>query len=274
MESITPPPDWMLPDGVNASLWVYAHTTRLAQDEDDYFASAPLFVADAASLDAWFLRPGRLIDLGCGAGRHSIQFAQRGFEVVAVDLSHAMLQVVGAKAERRGLAVGRVEANLCTLSCFPDRVFDYAVSMFSTLGMIRTHQARGRALAEAFRILKPGGVLALHAHNLWLNLRDPQGRSWLLGQMAKLLLARADAGDRRMTYRGIPGMEVHLFRGRELRRLLTEAGFVIESMLPIDTIHARPIARPWLLPDYRAGGWLILARRPEVPDSARSPHAE
>jgi SAM-dependent methyltransferase len=259
---MTTPPSWRLPEGVNAALWEYAHTPRLADEEDRYFHGHPLFEADTAALEARFTVPGPLVDLGCGAGRLAVRFARRGFPVVAVDLSPAMLQAAGRKARAEGLAVGRVAANLCRLGCFPDATFAYALSMFSTLGMIRGAAARRRALAEAARILRPGGRLALHAHNLWLNLRNPQGRRWLLGQAGKRLLGRPDAGDRRMTYRGIPAMEVHLYRWPELRRELRAAGLRIDEVLPIDVEHARPIAAPWLAHGLRAGGWIVFARRP------------
>jgi hypothetical protein len=117
-------------------------------------------------------------------------------------------------------------------------------------------------LCETYRILKPGGRLALHAHNLWLNLRDPEGRRWLWGQAIKALLQRPDRGDRQMTYRGIPGMEVHLFRWGEIRGDLRTAGFHIEEIVPIDSVHAKPIAAPLFLHQLRAGGWLIFASRP------------
>lgn len=256
------PPAWRLPEGVNASLWHYAHAARLADEEDVYFADHPLFAADAQALDARFTVPGPLVDLGCGTGRHALRFAQRGFPVAAVDLSRAMLRKVGEKAQREGLSLLRVEANLCRLSAFPDGMFAYALSMFSTLGMIRGRPARRRALAETYRILRPGGRLALHAHNLWLNLRDPQGRSWLRQRLLRILLGREDAGDRRMTYRGIPNMEVHLYRWGELQRELTGAGFVIDEVLPIDEVYAQPIAAPWLAHTVRAGGWLVFAHRP------------
>src|SRR5262245_59868682 len=81
------PPTWRLPDGVNAALWEYVHNPRLAEEEDDYFAGHPLFRADAGALDARFVEPGPLVDLGCGTGRHALRFARRGFPVVAVDLS-------------------------------------------------------------------------------------------------------------------------------------------------------------------------------------------
>jgi SAM-dependent methyltransferase len=258
------PPHWRLPEGVSAALWEYAHTPRLAEEEDAYFAGHPLFRADTEALDARFVEPGPLVDLGCGTGRHALRFARRGFPVVAIDLSHSMLQAVraGAEGEWGSLPLLPLEANLCRLDALPDATFSYALSMFSTLGMIQGAGARHRALAEAFRILRPGGRLALHAHNHWLNLRNPQGRFWLLGQALKALLRRPGFGDRRMTYRGIPRMEVHLYTWRELAGALHSAGFRIDEVLAVDAVHAQPIAAPRLGHALRAGGWIVFASRP------------
>jgi SAM-dependent methyltransferase len=258
------PPAWRLPEGVNASLWEYTQSPRLADDEDDFFREHPLFVADARALDARFTVPGRLVDLGCGTGRCALRFARRGFPVVAIELSQPMLSHLAAKAREQGVSANLlgVRANLCKLDAIPDRSFTYALSMFSTLGMIRGASARRKALAEAFRILEPGGRLALHAHNVFLNLRDPQGRFWLLRQAFKAAIGHANIGDRRMLYRGIPGMEVHLYRWSELRRELLDTGFHIDEVLAIDAVRSRPIFAPWFLPALRAGGWIIFASRP------------
>lgn len=255
------PPAWKLPEGVNESLWEYAHTDWLAESEDAYFLDHPLFREDVRALDARFVEPGPLIDLGCGVGRLALHFARKGFPVVAVELSHAMLRVLGARARAEDLRVGRLEANLCRLGCLPDGSFAYALSMFSTLGMIRGPSARQRALDEAARILRPGGRLALHAHNIWINARTWEGRAWLLAQLGRRLVGDPGAGDRRMTYRGIPQMEVHLYRWGELRRSLRNAGFRIDEVLPIDTVTALPIRLSWLAPGLRAGGWIVFARR-------------
>ena len=256
------PPGWRLPPGVNASLWQYAHTPRLAAEEDDYFLDHPLFWRDAVEVDARFTEPGRVVDLGSGVGRHALRMATRGFPTVAVELSPSMLAEVGRKAERMGVTVGRVRANLCRLRCFTDGTFDYALSMFSTLGMIRGAAARRQALAEAARIVRPGGRLALHAHNLWLNLRSKEGRKWLLGRLPQIVLGHETAGDRRMTYRRVPGMEVHLYRWGELRREVRAAGLRIEEVVKLDEVTAMPIPRPWLLHPIRAGGWLLFCRKP------------
>jgi SAM-dependent methyltransferase len=256
-----PPPAWRLPEGVNAPLWEYAHTDWLAESEDSYFLDHPMFREDVRRVTERLRDPAPLVDLGSGVGRMALEFARRGFPVVAVDLSHAMLRKVRQKARAERLAVACVEANLCRLGCFPEGMFTYALSMFSTLGMIRGRAARRRALGETARVLRPGGRLALHAHNLWLNLASGQGRAWLFGQGWKALRRDPDAGDRRMTYRGIPNMEVHLYRWPELRRELTAAGFRIDEVLPIHTATALPLAHPWLLRDLRAGGWFVFATR-------------
>ena len=257
------PAPWRLPEGVNPSLWHYAQSERLAQDEDAYFRDHPLFEADARLLDERFAAPGRVVDLGCGAGRHSVRFAARGFDVASVDLSRPMLAKVREKAQANGLAIATVRANLCRLGCFRDETFDYALAMFSTLGMIRGATARRHALAEAARVLRPGGRLALHAHNVWLNLGDLQGRRWLAGQVWDRFRGRSGFGDRRMTYRGVPGMEVHLYRWRELRADLRAAGLRIEEAIALDAVTARPIPMPRLFPGVRAGGWVVFAARPE-----------
>jgi SAM-dependent methyltransferase len=256
------PPPWRLPDGVNAPLWEYVHTPRLAVEEDAYFAGHALFEADSRILDERLTVPGRLVDLGCGAGRHAIRFARRGFDVVAVDLSRPMLETVRRKSDAEGLSVLTVQANLCRLDCLPTGRFDLGLSMFSTLGMIRGGEPRRWAMAEAYRLLRPGGRLALHVHNLFLNLRDPQGRRWLFGQLGRALSGKADLGDRRMTYRGIHGMEVHLYRWGELKRELRRAGFRIDEVIPLEDVTYRPISRPWLLHRLRAGGWILFARKP------------
>jgi hypothetical protein len=73
---------------------------------------------------------------------------------------------------------------------------------------------------------------------------------------------RAELGDRRMTYRGIPGMKVHLYRWGELKRELRAAGLQIDEVIPLDEVSAAPIPTPWIGHSLRAGGWIVFAARP------------
>jgi tellurite methyltransferase len=68
----------------------------------DYVPSPPL--PDALS----GLAPGLALDLACGAGRHSIYLAERGFRVVAVDWARHGIDALAAEAARRGVE-GRIE---------------------------------------------------------------------------------------------------------------------------------------------------------------------
>lgn len=57
-------------------------------------------------------RGGPVVDLACGRGRHALAVAARGVRVIGVDRSHEPLAELAQTAERRGLAVCRVRADL------------------------------------------------------------------------------------------------------------------------------------------------------------------
>src|SRR5579884_3048187 len=106
------PPDWALPPGVDRGLWDYLHSADLARRYDDSLAGSSLFTGDLAFVARHCPRPCRLLDLGCGTGRLLTPFAARGYQVVGLDLSAAMLAVAAARARRAGVAVDLVRANL------------------------------------------------------------------------------------------------------------------------------------------------------------------
>ncbi len=187
-------PDWQLPAGVDRALWEYLQSETIAEDYDEYFAQTRLLTLDRDFLRESFSKPGRLIDLGCGTGRLALDFAARGFDVVAVDLSKHMLEVTRRKRDQLGLSLEVLEGNICDLSSIESSSFDYAISMFSTLGMVVGIESRRRAMAEIHRLLKPEGLFGLHVHNRWFNLFDPQGRRWLWSDLARQAMGFSGAG--------------------------------------------------------------------------------
>src|SRR5262245_31138408 len=84
--------DWQLPRGVSRSLWEFSQSRHIARDEAEHLAGSPLLRLDQQLLDRWLTPPGRIADLGCGTGRLAVPLAQRGFEVIGVDLSRESLQ--------------------------------------------------------------------------------------------------------------------------------------------------------------------------------------
>lgn len=249
------PPDWQLPPGVDRGLWAYTHSDELAANYDASLAGTPLLDADLRAAARLFDSPGRLLDLGCGTGRLLMPFAARGFECVGVDISEPMLRRTAEKAEASGVRVALLKANLTDLAGLRDASFDHAACLFSTLGMIRGAEHRGRAVAEMFRVLKPGGRVLLHVHNRLSHLWDASGRAWLW--------THGRVGDREMPGPGGVGrLTLHLFTRGEAVRTLRDAGFADVRVEPIGLRADGSLPAAWWLPSLRAYGFLLAARRP------------
>jgi SAM-dependent methyltransferase len=247
---------------VTRGVWQYAQAAHIAGDYDHYFAENRLFEFDRQVLSRHFRNPGLVLDLGCGTGRSLIPLARRGFQCVGVDLSRPMLETLARKAAREGLSVARVQANLVELDGFADARFDYVTCLFSTLGMIRGRENRGRLLGHAQRILKPGGLFVVHVHNVWFGLFDPMSRGWLARQWLATWGRRdVELGDKFFDYRGIPKMFLHTFTERELTGSLRAAGFRLRELIPLAVTRQRPLRHRWFFRSIRANGWIAVCEK-------------
>ena len=78
---------------------------------DHHWEIAPEQVAGVISLLS--LEPGAaVLDLPCGVGRHSLEFARRGFDVTGVDRTAAYLQTARERAAAEGLSVEWLQADM------------------------------------------------------------------------------------------------------------------------------------------------------------------
>ena len=112
----------------------------------------------AALVEAAGLRGAeRVLDLGCGAGHTGLALAPRAAEVVAVDLTPEMLEVAAGLARERGLANVTFERADVAALPFPENSFDLVATRFAA----HHFAAPDRALAEAARVLRPGGTFLL-----------------------------------------------------------------------------------------------------------------
>lgn len=200
----------------------------------------------------------RVLDLGCGTGGHAILLADRGYDVVGVDLSDEML------AHARRKAAGRVAFHAGDIrSVDLEERFDLVLMMFAVLGYLAADDDAAASLRTARRHLEPGGLLVF---DVWYEpavlAQRPSERSKEIGLADGRILRRSSGeldeerrictvrfhvveernGRRRET------REAHTMRyfsAADLTRLLTDAGFELVRLGAFPEVDREPDATTW-----------------------------
>ena len=103
-------------------------------------------------------RSRRILDIGCGTGRHAIELARRGYEVVGVDLSQSQLRRAREKADEAGLRVDFRCRDARELPFAGE--FDLALMLCEgAFPLMETDEMNYAILQGAARALRPGGKL-------------------------------------------------------------------------------------------------------------------
>lgn len=179
-------------------------------------------------------RGARVLDLGCGRGRHTLPLAREGYAVTAVDLSPHQLRHVGRVAQAESLTIEMLRRDMRDFS--RPRHFHAALWAGDAVGLFEDPADCLAVARGAFESLKPGGRLVVLARGKELAARDFAGQRWvelpdgavvLQEQKVRDGWSRIDArltllkGDQRETAE----ISFGLFAGAELASLLRRAGF-------------------------------------------------
>jgi SAM-dependent methyltransferase len=123
----------------------------------------------------------RVLDLACGIGRHSLELRQRGFAVVGVDISPALLEIAADEAERQGLDVEFMAADLRELD-FEDE-FDLVLSLNDgAVGYFETDAENLRTFEVVAAALRPGGGHLMQLPNVLHAEEHLPARTWIAGE--------------------------------------------------------------------------------------------
>jgi SAM-dependent methyltransferase len=145
--------------GKKVAMAVRRDDSRL--DEEDvshYFTNFDQF--PKVEQKAMSLTEGLVLDVGCGAGRHSLYLQTKGLDVIALDISRLAIRV----AHQRGI-YNPIQA-AAPLLPFKNQTFSTILLMFNNFGILGGYQETIIFLKELKRILKPNGIIlasSIHA---------------------------------------------------------------------------------------------------------------
>jgi ubiquinone/menaquinone biosynthesis C-methylase UbiE len=152
----------------------------------------------------------KVLDLGCGFGRHAFEAARRGASVVALDAGRDEVNGVAAMflamVEAGELAEGSIHANVVQGDAlhlpFPDGAFDRVIC-----SEVLEHIADDlSAMRELARVLRPGGTMAITVPRF-----GPELVNWALSD----------------EYHNVPGGHIRIYRRSVLAERLTSTGMVV-----------------------------------------------
>ena len=189
----------------------------------------------------------RVLEVGCGIGTDSVNFARAGAELTAVDLSSESLRVAEQRAEVMGFAnrIRFVQANAEELtSVLGDERFDLVYSF----GVVHHTPHPDRALAEIRTLVAPGGTLKLMVYHrrswkvFWIVAAQGRGRFWRTDEFVAMHSEAQTGCPVTFSYSRAEG-----------RRLVERAGFRVtdvhvDHIFPYrigDYVEYRYVREPW-----------------------------
>lgn len=175
----------------------------------------------------------RVLDIACGAGRHSVLFSLKGYRVSAFDLSRTLLHEAKHKALELGADVNFFCADIRTfeLKC----CYDLILNLFTSFGYFEEDAENFSVFSKAYSLLRSGGYFIFdyfNAEHLRLNLlpessHEVNGRSIVQQRSIK-----DDRVNKKIFIRGLGDEKifnesVKLYQAAEISRQLKSCGFII-----------------------------------------------
>ena len=220
----------------------YSFTKGTKQEIDFLVEALPLVGGD------------RVIDIGCGPGRHCNELAIRGYKAFGIDISETFIEQASASAVE-GASFRRLDARLLQDKIELHGKFDVAICLCQgAFGVMLDDSDDLDVLRGAAAVLRPGGLLALSAFNSYFSIRHHTDAQFDVdrGVSHERTVLRNPAGEE---------METDLWTGcytpRELRMACSIVGLEVVRIYGVEPGKYGLIEPSVDLPEY-----LLVARKP------------
>lgn len=130
-----------------------------------------LWESEKIIFDKYINKDDTILDIGCGAGRTTINLYKRGYKnIIGLDLSTSLIAYANNYIKENNMNINFVVGDATELE-YPENAFDVVIFSFNGMQCIPGKKNRDNVLKEVYRVLKPGGIYIFTAHN-----RDDSGR--------------------------------------------------------------------------------------------------
>ena len=184
--------------------------------------------------------PAVVLDVGGAAGRYACWLARGGYEVHLIDpVAKLVEQARQASARQAEMPIASCQVGDVRELDFPDVTAD-AILCFGPLYHLVERRERLRALAEALRVLKPGGRLFAVGICRFASVVDGLVGGFLADPVFREIVARdlTDGQHRNPTENLAYFTDAYFHRPEELRAEIEQAGFQQEQLLAVDGVGA------------------------------------
>lgn len=220
------------------------HWTKSFFDKKFYAPSSPLAMQKAKTevgfiIKACGLKKGdALLDIACGQGRHSVELAKKGINVLGVDITESYLKDAKALAKKNKVEVYFEQADMREIKY--KEAFDCAIIMFTSFGYF-SKKDNLKVLKNAYTVLKKGGRFLIDVLDEDYFKENFTPQSWEPLDDNQFLIQEHDYNPKtnvcttqwtRVGYKFKPltrSFELQMYNEKTLTKLLKEAGFKVKK---------------------------------------------
>ena len=186
-------------------------------------------------------RGARVLDLCCGAGRHTVELSAKGYDMVGVDLSMFLLKRALDTATKKNLSIKFVHGDMRKLTF--RSIFDAVFNVQTSFGYF-DDLTNFKVLQSIYASLKPGGIFLIETVNRDFIMDDMPLRLFWMGDGCKVLeesnveslsgvlkVKRSIVLDDNSKPPYEQTMSIRLYSTTEMRQLLSRAGFNVLELV-------------------------------------------